>query len=213
MKYILTALSALLLSYSVQAQTDAKAQTILQAASKKMAALKSLKANFSLALKGAKTAAGSKKSGTFLLKGQKYRVSMPNQEIISDGRTVWTYLKGVNEVQVTNQGAGDQAMSPAKLFTNFYDKEYKYRYVGSRTVSGKPCDIVEMVPVNKARQFSKIELAIDKNSTVAGGTVYEKNGNQYLYEVSGFQANAAIADNQFTFDAKSHPGVEVVDLR
>lgn len=212
MKYILTALSALLICSSVQAQTDTKAQTVLQAASKKMAALKSLKANFSLSLKGANGAVRDKKTGTFLLKGQKYKVAMPQQEIISDGRTVWTYVKGANEVQITNQ-SNDQAMSPAKLFTNFYDKEYKYRYIGTRTVAGKSCDIVEMVPNNKSRQFTKIELAIDKNSTIAGGTVYEKNGQQYLYEVSGFTPNAAVTDAQFTFDPKTHPGVEVVDLR
>jgi hypothetical protein len=70
-----------------------------------------------------------------------------------------------------------------------------------------------MVPVNKSKQLSKVELAIDKVGTIAGGNLFEKNGNQYQYEVNGFTANAAITDGQFAFDAKAHPGVEVVDLR
>jgi outer membrane lipoprotein-sorting protein len=46
-----------------------------------------------------------------------------------------------------------------------------------------------------------------------GGTVWEKNGNQYRYEVSGFTPNAPVSDAQFTWDSKKYPGVEVVDLR
>ena len=70
-----------------------------------------------------------------------------------------------------------------------------------------------MLPVNKSKQFTRVELAIDNNSTIAGGNIFEKNGNQYQYEVSGFTANAALSDSQFSFDTKAHPGVEVVDLR
>jgi outer membrane lipoprotein-sorting protein len=70
-----------------------------------------------------------------------------------------------------------------------------------------------MTPTNKSKQFSKVELAIDKNNTIVGGNIWEKNGNKYQYDVSGFTPNAPVADALFTFDAKKYPGVEVVDLR
>jgi outer membrane lipoprotein-sorting protein len=212
-KQFMLAGAVLLIFSSMPAQAqDAKAKSILESASKKMSGLKTLKATFVLKLMGAGGKVRDTKKGTFLLKGQKYHISLAGQEIICDGKTVWTYMKDANEVQVSTYNPNEQSISPTKLFTNFYDKEYTYRYAGTRKVSGKSANIIEMTPV-KAKQFSKVELAIDNNSTIAGGNIFEKNGNQYQYEVSGFTANPALTDAQFTFDAKAYPGVEVVDLR
>ncbi|XZF13855.1 LolA family protein [Chitinophagaceae bacterium MMS25-I14] len=216
MKKILS-LAVLIMLYTLQpatAQTDAKAKSVLDAVSKKVSALKSLKANFALHLTGANGKVSETKKGTFSMKGQKYHVVLGGQEIICDNKTVWTYTKDANEVQVSNFNPNEQTISPTKLFTNFYDKEYKYKYLGERKVNGKNCDVVELTPVSGAKQFKKIELAVDKtSSTIAGGNIWEKNGNKYQYEVSGFTPNAPIADAAFSFDAKQHPGVEVVDLR
>lgn len=195
------------------AQTDAKAKSILEAVSKKVNGLKSLKANFALHLSGGGGKVKETKKGTFFMKGPKYRVELAGQQIICDNKTVWTYMKETNEVQVSNYNPNEQTISPAKLFTNFYDKEYNYKYAGTRTVAGKSCNIIEMTPTNKSKQFSKVELAIDKSNTIVGGNIWEKNGNKYQYDVSGFTPNAPVADALFTFDAKKYPGVEVVDLR
>jgi outer membrane lipoprotein-sorting protein len=213
MKKILSiAITALMfVAQPVMAQNDAKAKTILESVSKKINSLKTLKANFALTLQG-KTK--DSKKGTFSMKGQKYRVTLDRQEIICDGKTVWTYMKDANEVQVSTFNPNEQTLSPAKLFTNFYDKEYNYKYVGTRAVSGKTCDIIEMTPTNKSKGFNKVELAIDsKTSTIVGGNVWEKNGNKYQYTISGFTANPTIPDTYFAFDKSKYPGVEVVDLR
>ena len=214
MKGLLTAIAILLLTITgtVQAQ-DAKAKGILEAASKKMGSLKSLKAGFTLKMLGKTGKLNNTTKGSFAMKGQMYHITLKEQEIISDGKTVWTYMKDANEVQVSTYDPAAQSLSPAKLFTNVYDKDYSYRYVGPRTVAGKACDVVEMLPSKTDAQFRKVELAIDKTGTIAGGNIFEKNGNQYQYEVSSVTTNAAIADSQFAFDAKTHPGVEVVDLR
>lgn len=215
MKQLLAA-ATLALCVMVQpamAQTDAKAKAILEAVSKKVNSLKSVKANFTLSLAAGNGKVKDTKKGTFYMKGPKYYVSLGGQEIICDNKTVWTYNKEANEVQVSSYNPNEQTISPAKLFTNFYDKEYKYKYIGNRTVNGKACDVVELVPTGSGKQFSKIELAVDKTSTIVGGSVWEKNGNQYKYDISNFTPNAPVTDAMFTFDAKKHPGVEVVDLR
>lgn len=199
----------------VMAQNDTKAKTILEAVSKKINGLKSLKANFTLTLSGGK---GGKvkdtKKGAIAMKGQKYRVTISNQEIICDAKTVWTYNKDAKEVQVTNYNPAEQSMSPAKLFTNFYDKEYKYSYKGDTKEQGKSCDLIELIPNDKTKQLSRIELMVDKStSTILGGNYWEKNGNQYKIAISNYAPNANIPDTYFAWDAKTNPGVEVVDLR
>jgi len=210
---ILSAIALCSVAAPVQAQTDAKAKTILEAVSKKINGLKSLKANFALHLMSANGKTKQTKKGTFYMKGSKYRVALGDQEIICDNKTVWTYVKAANEVQVSSYNPNEQTISPTKLFTNFYDKEYRYKYIGTKSFNGKSVDMIELMPTNNTKQFSKVELAVDKSNTIVGGNVYEKNGNQYRYEVSGFTPNANVSDGLFTFDSKTHPGVEVVDLR
>lgn len=210
---ILSVVALCSLAEPALAQTDAKAKTILENVSKKINGLKSLKANFALHLMSANGKTKQTKKGTFYMKGPKYRVALGDQEIICDNKTVWTYVKAANEVQISNYNPNEQTISPTKLFTNFYDKEYKYRYMGNKSFNGKPVDMIELLPVVQGKQFSKVELAVDKNNTIVGGNVFEKNGNQYRYEVSGFTPNGAVSDALFSFDTKQYPGVEVVDLR
>lgn len=210
---ILSVVALCSLAEPALAQTDAKAKTVLENVSKKINGLKSLKANFALHLMSANGKTKQTKKGTFYMKGPKYRVALGDQEIICDNKTVWTYVKAANEVQVSNYNPNEQTISPTKLFTNFYDKEYKYRYMGNKSFNGKSVDMIELLPVVQGKQFSKVELAVDKTNTIVGGNVFEKNGNQYRYEVSGFTPNAAVNDALFSFDTKQYPGVEVVDLR
>ena len=197
------------------AQTDAKAKTVLDGVSKKVSTLKSLKADFAINLtggKGGKTT--DSKKGSLTLKGQKYHVMIAGQEIICDSKTLWTYTKETKEVSVNNYNPAEQTISPAKLLTNFWDKDYKYSYKGSRKENGKDCDVVELVPTDAKKQFSKIELAIDKStSLIAGGSYWEKNGNKYQIVVSNCITNKDVPDTYFTWVPKDHPGVETVDLR
>ena len=217
MKKILL-ISAYALCYMItpaQAQNDPKAKTVLDAVTKKVNSLKSLKANFTINLSGGK---GSKvndtKKGTITLKGQKYHVTLNGQEIICDNKTVWTYTKDAKEVQITNYNPTEQTMSPAKLLTNFYDKEYRYSYKGEKKENGKTYDAIELLPLDNSKKYSKIELMVDKGTTmIAGGNITEKNGNKVHYTVSNVVANPNVPDTEFAWDAKSHAGVEVVDLR
>ena len=214
MKKLIGALALSTLSLFANAQTDTKAKAVLDNLSKKVASLKSLKTNFSLFLASANGKTKDTKKGALQMKGQKYHVTLGNQEIFCDGRTVWTYLKDAKEVQVSTYNPNEQTLSPTKLFTNFYDKEYSYRYAGAKTIAGKACNVVELTPRGGGKQFKKVELAVDsKAGNLVGGTVTDKSGAIYRYEVSGYTPNAPVTDAQFAFDAKKYPGVEVVDLR
>lgn len=190
---------------------ETKAKTILEEMSKKVNNLKSLKANFALHLNSGKMK--ETKKGTFFMKGPKYRVSLAGQEIICDNKTVWTYTKDANEVQISKFNPNEQTISPTKLFTNFYDKEYNYRYAGNEKVNGKNCDIIELTPNSKSKQFKKVQLAVDNTRSIVGGKVWEKNGGEIDYDISGYTPNANVSDAMFTFDPKKYPGVEVIDLR
>jgi len=209
------ALAFCFLAQTATAQTDSKAKTVLDAVSKKVNGLKSLKANFVLKLTGGKgSGVNETKKGVIAIKGQKYRITLNGQEIICDSKTIWTYNKDAKEVQITSFNPSEQSISPAKLLTNFYDKEYKYSYKGSRNEQGKNVDVIELVPTDAGKHVSRVELMIDKpTSMIAGGSIFEKNGSKVQYTVSGVVTNSNIPDTYFAWDPKEHPGVEKVDLR
>jgi len=204
----------IIVTLSSQAQGDAKAKAVLDAVSAKVKSLKSLKANFSITITGAKGSKPQSKKGTVSMKGNKYYITLSGQEIYCDTKTIWTYMKENNEVQITSFDPNENSFTPSKLFTNFYDKEYSYKYAGEKTVGGKKMDMIELTPTNKTKQYSKVELMVDKaSSVVAGGKMYEKNGNIYSYTVSNYTPNPNLTDNMFVFNKAKYPKVEVVDLR
>lgn len=203
-----------MVSVSSAQSTDPKAKVVLDGVSKKFKSLTSVVANFILKVEGANNKVSDTKKGTVFLKGAKYKVALDGQEIISDNKTSWTYSKDVNEVTINSVDQSSSAMTPAKLFTNFYDKDYLYRMEGETTEKGKVLQNIELTPTDKSKSMFKVLVSIDKKSqTIARMKMFEKNGNKVTYEITNFTPNAAVTEGTFTFDAKKYPGVEVVDLR
>jgi outer membrane lipoprotein-sorting protein len=193
---------------------DPAAKKVLDAVSKKFKSYKAVQSNFTLQIEDGNGKVQGTKKGTVFMKGQKYRVNITGQEIYSDGKDVWTYDKGANEVTITQLDASGSGISPQKLFTSFYDKDFLYKMNGEKKVSGKVMQEIEMTPVDKTKAFHKVYLLVDKKSqTIYSTKVLEKNGNKYSYTVNSLNGKAAIGDEVFTFNKAKYPGVEEVDLR
>jgi len=197
-----------------QTQNDPDAKAILDAVSAKFRTYKTPQANFTYQIENAQGKALSKKTGTVTMKGDKYKVTMNGLEIYSDGRTSWNYDKSTNEVTVSGVDAGGGAMTPQKLFTNFYDKDFYYKLNGEQKTGGKTVQEIEMTPTDKTRPFHKVYLLVDKASkNIYSARFLEKSGNRYSYTVNSLKPNVAVSDAEFTFNKSKYPGVEVVDLR
>lgn len=193
---------------------DAAAKKILDAVSTKFKTYTSPQANFTYKVENAQGRALSTKKGMVTMKGNKYKVTMDGMEIYSDGKTLWNYDKSANEVTVNNVDASGSAMTPQKLLTNFYDKDFFYKYNGEKKEAGKTVQEIELTPADKTRPFHKVYLLVDK----AGRSIYsakflEKTGGRYSYTITTLKPKATVKDSDFTFDKKKYPGVEVIDLR
>lgn len=194
-------------------QSDPAAKQVLDGVSAKFKGFKSVTAKFNLKMEnGAGKSLGSK-NGTVYMKGTKYRISVTGtagQEIFCDGSNVWTYDKPSNEVTITKLDPTNNTITPQKLFTNFYDKDFLYKLNGEV----KGIQEVELTPIDKSKAFHKVLVSINKASkTISSTKVFEKTGNRFTYSVNSMNTTSAVADAQFIFDAKKYPGVEVVDLR
>lgn len=194
--------------------SDPAAKTILDAVSAKFKTFSTVQASFSYKVENAAGKALSTKTGTILMKGTRYRVTFSGQEIFCNGITIWNYDKAANEVTISKLDASSGMITPQKLFTNFYDKDFRYILNGEKKLGTKTLQEIEMTPLDKSKPFHKVYLQVDKLAkTIYSTRVLENAGNRYTYTVTTMKTNLAMADSQFAFDKTKYPGVEEVDLR
>ncbi len=207
-------LIALLFTHTVFAQNDPAAKQILDAVSAKFKTFKAVQSGFTLQVEDGKGKLQGNKSGTVYMKDGKYKVVITGQEIYCDGKTVWTYDKAANEVTITNFDGGQGTITPQKLFTDFYDKDFLYKLNGEKKVGNKTLQEIELTPVDKSKAFHKVYVYVDKATKAISSTkVLEKNGNKYTYSVLNMNTKANVPDDTFVFNKAKYPGVEEVDLR
>lgn len=208
-----------------KAQTDAKAKAILDGVSKKYKSFSAIKSDFSYVLDNPKENIKSyKQSGTIIAnpKTNKFRVTIYDgsgsaktisQEIISDGKTQWTYLKKDNEIQINDADNNPQSLNPAQVFT-IYEKGYKYLFTGEVKQQGVIYQQIDLTPVDSKKPFFKIKLQINKAKTlIYSAAIYDKNGSRYTYILNSSATDYKGTDAIFGFNQKNYPGVEVVDFR
>lgn len=219
MKQILTLLLIVSSVMTVSSQgnaasNDPAAKKVLDAVSVKFKTFKTLKSTFTYKVENGAGKVLSTKKGTVFMKGNKYRVSFIGQEIFCDGSNVWTFDNSANEVTITKLDASGGSITPQKLFTDFYDKDFLYKLNGEKKNGAKTIQEIEMTPIDKNKTFHKVYIYVDKAAkTITGTKVLEKAGSTYVYDVNTLQPNTAINDSYFVFDEKKYPGVEVIDLR
>ena len=189
-------------------KSDPDAKKILDAVSTKFKTFKTVQGKFSLKIENGAGKILGIKNGTVSMKGSKYRISVTGQEIFSDGSNIWTLDKASKEVTISRIDPSANSLTPQKLFTNFYDKDFLYKLNGTT----KSVSEIELTPIDKTKPFFKILLYVNKNS-IATTKLFEKTGNKYTYSTTSLTPNANVPDATFVFDSKKYPGVEVVDLR
>ena len=214
-KLILSLFILSVLSSGGYAQTDAKAKTILAAVSKKYKSYDVVKTDFTFTLESPQNKVNETQQGTLWVKSKanKYKVLMTEQDMISDGKSQWTYLKKDKEVQVSQVDTNGETLNPSQIFT-LYEKGFKYLYTGDKKVGSRVYQMIDLSPTDSKKTYFKIRLSIDKIAMrIANVIIFDKNGNRYTYNVKTFIPNVKVPETIFAFDAKKYPGVEVVDLR
>src|SRR5690606_22201643 len=98
---------------------------------------------------------------------------MDQQKIISDGRSVWTYLAANKEVQISDASNSEMdIMNPAKLFSGHFKDDFTYTYKGEKQINGKQTEIISLVPRQRS-SFQRIEVYIESgNHRITGGKVF-----------------------------------------
>jgi outer membrane lipoprotein carrier protein len=187
----------------------AKAALILDAMSKKYAAIPSFNANFTYSTEGLKEAY----KGDVTVKNRKFRLKLAGQEIFNNGATVSTFIKETNEVNVSNFDPAEEGINPAKIYT-IYKKGYKYAFIEEQKAGKNVYEVVELTPEKANSQVVKLRITVDKkDKTVKSWKITTKDGKKQNFKIDKFTEIKGLSDAHFNFDKTKYPGVEVIDLR
>lgn len=203
------------MSFNVKAQSEAKAKGILAEVSRKYRSYDVIKTEFNFTLNNPQSKLNETRSGTLYVRSRanKYKVIFKDQELISDGKNQWTYLKEDKEVQLSEVNNASDALNPAKIFT-IYEKGFKSLFTHDSKANGRIYHHIELTPIAAKTSFFKIKLKVDKvNKQIVNAIIYDKNGSHYTYIIKTFSPKVKVPESIFAFDPKKYPGVELVDLR
>jgi outer membrane lipoprotein carrier protein len=211
MKNILLIIS-LLLSGIIVAQSDKEAEKLLEDVINQTSSYKNFKANLSYTMVNVDMGIDEKKSGVIFVQGDSYRIEMEGQVIISDGKTIWTYLKDSEEVMVNNVEDNEESISPTQILTKYNDS-YKAKFGQSNNYKNSNLKEIYLKP-NDRKNFDKISVIVNENKlSLENFSVYDINGNVFTYHIVDLKSDLDLPDGTFTFEYAKYPDVEVVDMR
>lgn len=146
-------------------------------------------------------------NGEIAIKGKKFHATTPDATIWFDGKTQWTYMKGNDEVNISNPTEAQlQAINPYN-FINIYKKGYK---LSSKKVENSY--EVHLIPTDKSRKIQEMYIIVD-SSSYRPTHVKMKQKDKWSTIIISQLTSASLSDNLFQFNSKDFPKAEIIDLR
>jgi outer membrane lipoprotein-sorting protein len=207
----LFAIVVLLSVVGVQAMAQKKAEELLREVIDKTRAFRSMEVYFTYRMVNDDAAIDEIKEGKIFIKGEAYKLIVAGQSVMSDGKTVWTYLADSDEVMISDAEEGEDAVTPGKLLTTYYN-DFKASYVNDKSNMARGLKTVELKPLKKGK-FAKIHIGIDERKLqIVNFSMFEGN-NVFTYNIDKLISNGTVDDKHFTFKASDYPSAEIIDMR
>lgn len=200
-----------ILSVTVAAQKDPEAVRVLTEFSKKATAAPSIKIDFDITAYDAQEDEETEMSGTAVIKGDSYRLTLPDNIIWNDGKAVWNYSPEVKEVAVTAPDPSDESFiaRPSLLFS-MHEKGYKVRLLEQNASEW----IIDLYPEDINTGLVRIRVAVGKSLYDLRSAEYRtKDGMTVTLTARKYDLSFRPPAGYFTFNAGDYKGVEVIDMR
>lgn len=201
---------------NLNAQNDPEAEKILEEISTKYKAFETAKIDLKLIIKIPEAEEDVVSKGVAWLKGDMYKIEFDERMQVSNTITQWTYLKEVNEVQISKYDPSSITFLPSRIF-NVYSEDYIFRVKEEyRNEKKELIKLVELTPINKDVEIFKIIVSINMDKMeLVKSQIFEKSGMKIAYEIISLNTKMELKDSFFTFDPEAF-GIDkddITDLR
>jgi outer membrane lipoprotein-sorting protein len=197
MKKIVFALTMLVVCAAAMAQTP---KTVLDRTATVISNPGGITATFKM------TGGMGNASGTIAVKGKKFQACSPVATIWFNGKTMWTYMKKNDEVNVTNPSDAElQKINPYN-FINLYKKGY------DMNMSSAGSTHTVHLTAQSSQKIQEMFITVDKKSFHPTQVKMLQGRRWTTFEISELKTTT-LNDSMFTFNSKDFPSAEVIDLR
>jgi len=215
MKHLLLSLAIFGFAFTQAQEQDPKAKAILDDLSKTTKSYKTITSDFVLTMYNKDKKEVEKQNGKVVVKGQMFKLEIPGNVIVCDGKNLWNHNKEAKEVTIKTFDPSTAELNPSKIFT-IYESGYKYKYDKEEKVGTVVCHLIDLFPSTdqQKKKFHTVKIYVDKGKKqVVQMKIMNKDGTMSLYEIKNLKPNLEIADASFTFDTKGFKADQVIDER
>ena len=192
---------------------DNKASEILKASKATFENLNDFSANFRYALSNSTMRSGEvEKDGQFKYKEGMYFIEFGNQEIYCDLKSQWLFLKDVNEVNIMDYDP-EEAISIESVY-QVYESKAKPEYLGLEKFNNKSCHKILLTSLDNSMDYNRATLWINASTKlIEKAELVDKKQTKEIIEFTSIETNGGLGSNDFQFDSKKYPGVDIYDER
>lgn len=151
------------------------------------------------------------KRGSLSIKGKdKYRVEIGDALFVSDGKAMFRYSPGLNQLVIQESSSLTNEFQPSSFFFS-YSGRFNISGERQEVIGGIKCITYELSPKAKDR-FRSMEVAVSVIDSLPKRILtIDHNGNKAQYVMNNIVLDDKVSDRLFT--VKPPKGTEVIDLR
>jgi outer membrane lipoprotein-sorting protein len=216
MKHLFSFILLAFVVFSNAQEQDPKAKAILDDLSKTTKTYKTITSDFVLMMYNKEKKLAEKQAGKVVVKGQMFKLEIPGNAIVCDGKTIWNHNKDAKEVTIKSfDPNNNDQLNPSKIFT-IYETGFKFKYDKEEKVGTATCHVIDLFPTTdqQKKKYHTVKLFVDKTKKqVVQMKIMMKDGTMNAYEIKSFKPNTVIADASFVFDTKGFKADQIIDER
>ncbi len=146
-----------------------------------------------------------------LRKKSKLRLERADQTIVSDGKSVWTYIPANQQIIVMPAEDSKAGIRPDE-FLFFYTNQYTHTLIGDEMIDGVVHYELHLKANTVLADFPELRIWVDSGEWLTRRVLYADDmGSETVVQFTHIRLNPDMPSGTFTLSAPE--GVEVVDLR
>lgn len=154
--------------------------------------------------------------GKLVKSGEKFVLSLADQEIYSDNESMWVFDKSINSVQIYDADFGDDGsfMSPNEFLDIYNSPNYSYAITNEWMDNKTSYTHIEFKPLKEDSEYFKVRLEIKgKNHDIGSIKVFAKDGSRYTLHIKEIAIDQNFPQDYFVFNPEDHENIQVENLR
>ena len=201
-KYLLLILSCIV-SLNIMAQS---AEDFLNKVIEKNKSYNDISINFEYSFYDVESGISDITNSYAYMKGNSYIVKIDDQEMISDGKTLWTHFIDDQEVMISDvtEESNNSPLAIIDSFTQNVNVSFDISENDITTI---------LIEEKEKTTFEIMSISVDKDLKITEISIIMLDKNIITYKIKSFKTNQDLPDSMFIFDEKIHPNVEVIDMR